>query len=127
MTPEDFAVGWDAARPFFAEALMRAGDLWNVDEVLTEVLEGRAHFFCTPTAFVVTNFVYSPRIKSLNFWLLGGDIDGLQTLHPHIVAWGIEQDCLVFTGEGRAGFKRYFPEYEIAGHLYIRDYRKGAQ
>ena len=127
MTPEEFTEGWSRASPFFAEALLKAGDLWNLDEVRNEVIEGRAHFWSNATAFAVTNFVFSPRIKSLNYWLLGGEIEGLQILHPHIVAWGIENDCLVFTGEGRAGFKRYFPEYEANGVLYIKDYRKGAQ
>lgn len=125
MTPA-YEAAWTRAEPFFRKALKYAGNLWTLDEVKALIEEGEAHFWFSNTGYVVTQFSYSPRVKLLNFWLLGGDLDGLEALLPSIEVWAIQNDCLVFMGTGRRGFmKRFAPlGYKPKAVTLIKDMRR---
>jgi len=125
MTPEEFEDAWERASPWFEIALRHGGNLWTLDAVKAEILAGRAQFWSNDTASAVTQFVYSPSAKTLSYWLLGGDTQGLRDLLPQAERWGIENDCLVFTGTGRRGFERRFGSagYKARATVYVKDLR----
>lgn len=129
MTPEQYEAAWGRASPFFTKALRYGGDLWTLDEVRALVDKGEAHFWANETGFAVTQFVYSPRVKQLNYWLLGGDLDGLDSLLPSIEAWAIRHDCLILMGEGRRGFRRWLGPrgYAPSATLFTKDLRRTLQ
>lgn len=126
MTPEEFEASWERAAPWLEKALGYGGlNLWTLDAVKAEVLAGRAQWWSNDTAAAVTQFIYAPMGKALNYWLLAGDTQGLRDLLPSAERWGIENDCLIFMGEGRRGFERRFGRdgYRPVATLYVKDLR----
>lgn len=128
MTEEQFEAHWLMAGPWMERALHYGGDMYALEDVKKRILDGSAHYHPGPTAVAVTEFVYTPKVKALNYWLLGGDTAGLRALLPHIEFWGITHDCTRFMGEGRRGFERRFGRdgYRAVATLYVKDVLIGA-
>lgn len=126
---------WRACTPMLDRALSYdAMGGYRLADIKAEVEEGRAHFWrwpmeidLQPTACAVTNFVNYPRAKALNYWLLGGDMQGLRDMLPLVEQWGLMQGCSVFMGEGRRGFERAFAQdgYRAAATLYLKEIPMG--
>lgn len=125
MTPAEFETAWERASPWLQKALGYGGDLWTLAAVKAEIEAGRAQFWSNATSAAVTQFVYSPAAKALSYWLMGGDTQGLRDLLPSAERFGVENDCLIFTGTGRRGFERRFSRdgYRPMATLYVKDLR----
>ena len=106
MTPQEFETAWERWSPGFQTALRYGGDLWTLDDVRNEILEGSAQFWANDDGAMVTNFFYSRRIKALWIWLLTGKRKAFDELMPMAEMWGIEEGCTMFMGQGREGLKR---------------------
>jgi hypothetical protein len=93
-------------------------DVWAEDEVLNELLCGRAQLWAGDRAAVVTRCFAEP--PSLHVWLAGGSLRDVLDLLPGAVAWarplGLQEvSCL-----GRPGWKRALRTLGFEGETVLR-------
>jgi hypothetical protein len=98
--PETAPQAWARCRPYIVAALAQGGYTHTPEDVRRLVEAGAAHFWPGRRCAVVTEFWTAPRIKTLNFWLLGGELKELLRLRPGIEAWAAAQGCRRALGGG---------------------------
>lgn len=127
MTPEEFEAHWAMASPWLERALTYGGAMWGLADVKARVEGGTAHYHADPSAVAITEFVITPKVKALNFWLIGGNRAGLDRLRPRIESWGLSHGCTRFMGAGRRGHERRFGQdgYRPVATLFVKDVLTG--
>jgi hypothetical protein len=90
---EDVAAAWRRCRPWIEAALAHEGGGHDIGDVARRIEDGRAHFWPGDRCAIVTEFWIAPRLKTLNFWLLGGELKALLAMRAPIEAWAIGQGC----------------------------------
>lgn len=78
----------------------------TLDEVIAELVAGRAQLWPGETAAMVTQCLDGPEGRVLHVWLAGGDLAGVMALKPGVEAWGRAMGCRKVTINGRAGWAR---------------------
>ena len=78
------------------------------DEVLSEILAGRAQLWPGEDACVVTQCVLGPAGASIHAWAGGGTLAGMVALRPGIEAWGRSMGATWATIDGRPAWDRLY-------------------
>jgi hypothetical protein len=77
------------------------------DQVWERVFQGRAFLWPGRDCAILGQLVNHPiGIRAFNYWLQGGKLDELLTMHSGIEKWAQERECRVVTGQGRKGWAR---------------------
>ena len=79
------------------------------DQVFSRIINRQLRTFLWPNAncAIVGEIINHPiGIRAFNYWLQGGDLVELLTMHEGIEAWAKERGCVVATGNGRDGWAR---------------------
>lgn len=110
---------WARCRPHIEAALEHSGDTHAIEDVEAGIEAGIYHFWPGQACAVVTEFWDRPRIKILNFWLLGGNLRELRAMREHIEEWATQNGCRRALGGGRPEWARvlktsgYSPRWTI--------------
>lgn len=101
---------WLRCRPWIEAALSYARGTHLIEDVEAGIEAGLYHFWSTPNSAAVTEIIVYPRLKALNYWLIGGDLEELKTLLEPAVTnvFAKQQGCTRVIGIGRKGFERAF-------------------
>lgn len=111
---------WERCSPWIENALAYALGTHTIDDVWDMVQRGDAVFWPGKKSAVVTEFHEFPRLKSLHFWLCGGDLKELvRDMRPCIEAWGAAQGATRFTTAGRDGWQRAMSPYGYTPQWHI--------
>lgn len=116
-----------AMRPYETQiqiALENADDGQTLVDVQQQLLDKQAQLWLTHTAAVVTKVVDD----WLVIWLVGGKIDHLPGLLPHIEQWGEGIGCKGTMVYGRPGWERTFLRaagFQHKWSIMVRDYEQG--
>ncbi len=98
---------WQRCKHWIEAALEYADGTHTIDDIEYGIATGRYHFWSGSRCAVVTEIVVFPKLKALNFFLLGGDLDELKEIEPSIVEWARKvHGCSRAIGVGRKGFER---------------------
>jgi hypothetical protein len=119
-----FEQEWARCRPWIEAANAYGLGTHAIDDVRDAILAGEAHFWPGENCAVVTEFDCFPRLKSLHFWLCGGDLTELvEILRPRIEDWAKAEGCTRFTTCGRAGWQRVMARhgYSPTWHVCSKD------
>lgn len=101
--------GWiEAALAVDAEA--------TADQLLEQLLAGKAQLWPAEDAAVITQCLISPEGPLIHAWAGGGRLASMAALRPGIEAWGRSMGCIWITGESRKAWDRL-----LAPHGYVRD------
>lgn len=100
MSSETIFNTWNACRDWLLPALEDAPE----DEVINELLTGRAQLWAGEHCAVVTQCVGSTR--ALHVWLAGGKLRDVIALLPGAAAWGKPLGIEQLTCSGRKGWAR---------------------
>ncbi len=101
------ATEWSRCRPWIEAALPYCYGTHTIEDVERQIAEGRLQFWPGMRCAVVTEIVEYPRLKALNFFLIGGELDELLTqMHPVIVEWAKALGCTRVASTGRKGWER---------------------
>lgn len=113
MTP---AEDWVRCRPWIEAALQYADDLYAIEDVEGFIVREEALFWPGQACACVTQWLWFPRRKVLNYWLAGGAMDELLTrMMPAIERWALEHhDCTDFSVSGRPGWARAMAPHGFA-------------
>jgi hypothetical protein len=110
----DLNAEWERCRPWLAAALERAGGTHGMGDVRAGVEAVRFQFWPGERAAIVTEIIEYPRMRALHFFLVGGAMDELLAMKPHIEAWGKGLGCTRATCAGRFGWERVLTDYRRA-------------
>lgn len=97
-----------AHRSYIEAALEYADGSHTFDDVAEAVAAGRMQFWPAPASAVITEILESPRQRSLNFFLAGGNLAELETMTPTILEWGRREGCTKAILFGRRGWEKTF-------------------
>jgi hypothetical protein len=87
-------------------ALARAPLTHTLEDVRAAVAAGEAQFWPFERSACVTRIFDEPRAKTLNHWLVGGDLEELMRMRPRVEAWARAQGCTRLMLGGRSGWAR---------------------
>lgn len=117
MTDEEFfEAHWARCSPWISDALDLAHGTHTMDDVKAMILDGPATFWPGRSAAMVTEVCEFPQMRTLHFWLAGGDLVELRDeLKPMAESWAKERGISRATISGRRGWVKALPGYrEIA-------------
>lgn len=97
------AAAWVRCSPYIEAALAHAGGTHDIEDVRAGIEAGDFHLWAGQRCAVVTEIIDAPRLKTLNFWLLGGDLRELLHMRPVIEHWAREHGCGRVIGGGVHG------------------------
>ena len=86
------------------------------EQLLEQLLAGRAMLWPGEESCVVTQCVLSPQGPSIHVWCGGGKLSEMAAMRPGIEAWGRSMGCIWITGESRKAWDRL-----LAPFGYVRD------
>ena len=113
--PSQDMVHWDRCRIWLAAAMEVAGDTHGLDEVFGLIAAGEARFWCGAACATVLDFYETPKVRAVNFWLVGGDLAELTSvLLPPIADWARDQGFRALMGSGRPAWGRALRRHGFA-------------
>ena len=71
---EGFAEAWEQNKDCMVTALKKAGDQYDVDDLLTMIKEDRAIFYPIENGAAVFRVAVYPKRRRLALWLIGGEV-----------------------------------------------------
>ena len=88
------------------KALEYGGGTHRLDDVVRMLKAGEAQLFENEGGVIVAEVNEFPLLKTVNFWLLAGELRDVLALEHEVLPWAIERGCTVATGVGRPGWGR---------------------
>lgn len=103
---------WLRCRPWIEDALEYARGTHTIDDIEAGIEDGRFFFFSSEGSAVVVEFIDYPRLRVLNYFLIGGNLEQLvHRIEPAVTAWAKENGCRRVIGIGRKGLSRVFAKH----------------
>lgn len=99
---------WDRCAPYVQAALDHAGNLFDVDDVLRLIEDGKAQFWPGKQCAVITEIKQYPKKRLLHVWLGGGDLDELTVMANYVREYAKHVGCDAITIQGRPGWQKVF-------------------
>lgn len=100
---------WARCAPYIEAALRHCGETHALEDVGSGVERGEFQFWPGQRSAAITEVLQAPRMKTLNLWLMGGELKELRALYPSIEAFARAIGCGRVTGGavfGRLGWGR---------------------
>lgn len=106
---------FERCRPWLEAALAVDAEA-TADELLAQVLAGRAQLWPSDDAVVVTQCLIGPEGPSIHAWCGGGTLSAMVALRPGIEAWGRSMGATTATIASRPAWARlYGPHGYVLG------------
>ena len=96
----------DRCKPWLEAALEYGGGTHTFDDIVKGVQEGRMQLWPAPRGCIVTEIVVYPRVKAINIFLAGGELDQILDMDADVKAWAKAQGCTIAQMSGRLGWKK---------------------
>jgi hypothetical protein len=108
-----------------ARVLDRMGGLYVLNDILTEVSQGRMQSFVEDESWALTRVAQYPRAKVVEVLAVVGKLDKARVLHDRILVFAAEVGASVIQAYGRAGWmpdaKRHGWKVKARNFVYQRD------
>jgi hypothetical protein len=110
-----FTEAWERSKPFMVTALKKAGDQYDIDDLLTMIEEDRAIFYPVQNGAAVFRVVVYPKRRRLRLWLIGGEVgEGVAKLDAVMEAAELlaeKYGCDGIECTGQIAYKRVLKPY----------------
>jgi GNAT superfamily N-acetyltransferase len=122
---EAFDAAWARCGPWLQAALDEAPLAYTLDDVRKLVRAGEAQLWVFERSAAVTRVFDEPRARVLNHWLVGGDLEELTHMQPHVEAWARTRGCTRLMLGGRRGWARVLEPhgFSMAGVVLTKELR----
>jgi hypothetical protein len=88
------------------KALIYGGDTHSIADVAAAVRNGEARLFENDGGVIVAQLNSFPRLKTVSFWLIFGELKACLALEHEVLPWAVESGATVATACGRPGWGR---------------------
>lgn len=85
-------------------ALAYAEGTHTFDDIVAMVLQNRLYWMALPNSFIITEIVTYPRMKHLNGFLAGGDLEEIRKQQYRLIEAAQLAGCSAITLSGRRGW-----------------------
>ncbi len=110
---------WDRARELLLPAVAELKGTHTIDDICLMVGSGHFRVWMGERSVVLSEFFTTPRIKTLNLFLCGGDLTELRgMLDRDLIPFAKQNGCTRITGAGREGWSRA-PSDWTRGGVYM--------
>jgi hypothetical protein len=104
---EQARTAFDRCWPWLWISLCEFGPTHTKEQVWFRIYHGKAFLWPSKACVVVGEFIDWPiGLRDFNYWLQGGELRELKTLHLGIEEWAQGKGCHRATGYGRDGWSR---------------------
>ena len=113
------AAAWDRCRPWIEAALEYSGGTHTIDDIRKAIEARRMILLAGARSALVCEVVEYPRLRALNIFLAGGELNDVRSFDEHLVALARTLDCQRITISGRHGWERalrhldYLPRWTV--------------
>lgn len=105
-----------------AEALAYGGNTHSVQDVMQQIVTGRAMGWWGERSVVVTQEIAYPNFRAVRIWLAAGDLDELLGMEPRIVEYARNRGAKrVEFGGGRPGWERVMRGYKRLSAVGVKE------
>lgn len=112
---------WTKCREFLLPAIEYTNGTHTEDDVIVMILSGRLKLWEGRRSAMLTEFSTFPRMKTLNVFIGGGDLDELREMEQQLIPFAKENGCTRITGCGRLGWTKTLPGYSPGGYFMYKD------
>lgn len=115
---------WTAVRAHLLPAIERTHGTHTEDDIIVGLLCGNPPQFQlwrNDKAAIVTEIITYPRLKVVNFFLIGGELQAALALESQVIDFALEKDIHRLTGGGRTGWGRAWKDAKSAGTYWYKD------
>lgn len=105
-------------RPHILAAIARNHGTYDEDDILRGLLAGDYVLWAGEKSAVVTEISEQPRMKVLDLFIAGGDLDELIDMEKGLEDYARANGCKLMCGGGRAGWGRVLPEYKAESKFF---------
>ena len=95
-------------RPMLEPALEYADGSHLWDDIVAGVYSGAYQLWANETSAIITEVITYPRKRTVNYFLVGGVMEGLEDLRPQVETWATDQGYDSICMHGRKGWLRSF-------------------
>jgi hypothetical protein len=105
------------------DALERAGNTHQIEDVLRALREGEARLFERDSSLIIAQVLHHPRRSVLEMWLAAGVMEDMTALLPDVEAWGRANRATLAQVIGRRGWQPAAVQhgYTPAATIYRKD------
>jgi len=96
--------------PDLQAALDLCGGTHELADVAQALRMGKAQYWSNGGAAIVTELLQFPQLRTVNYWLVGGELRSALALSPRIEDWAREQGCVRAVALGRKGWAPHLIE-----------------
>ena len=96
----------ERCRPWIEAALEYSGGTHEYEDIVKGIQEGRMQLWPAARGCIVTEIVVYPRVKAINIFLAGGELDQILDMDEDVKAWAKDQGCTQAHMSGRLGWKK---------------------
>lgn len=116
----DFETVFQARAHLIERALKRNHGTHLVSDIYDGIKGGLYQFWPGQNSAIVTEFIQYPRKKSLNIFLVAGDLQEVLQMKPFVEDWAKQQGCDFVQSLARKGWARVMKDVPTAGMFYIK-------
>jgi hypothetical protein len=96
----------ERAMPMILDALPQLGGTHDFTDIIQLIMNGSLTLWVAPWSFVLTEIVEYPRLKELNLFLAGGNLEELCAFDEVITDYAKAMGCARIEAHARKGFSR---------------------
>jgi hypothetical protein len=78
----------------------------RLDDVVRMLKAGEARLFENEGGVIVAEIITFPLLKTVNFWLLAGELRDILALEDDVLDWATAHGCTIANAVGRPGWGR---------------------
>tara|TARA_R110000751_G_scaffold13143_8_gene44469 strand:- start:1756 stop:2154 length:399 start_codon:yes stop_codon:yes gene_type:complete len=96
----------ERALPMIVDAMDVLGGTHELPDLIQLIMNGDLTLWISKKSFMLTEVVEYPRLKELNMFLVGGNLEELLEYDDPVTEYAIGQGCARIEGHARPGFGR---------------------
>lgn len=110
-------------REYLLPAIERTNGTHTEDDIILGLISGHLKLWALEKSVGITEFQTYPRMKVINVFLAGGDLDEIMAHTPVLEAYGLKNGCTRMTFGGRPGWEPKMADrgYKRGGVFLYRD------
>lgn len=113
---------WAKAKDWLAKAIEETKGTHTIDDVCLMVGGGHFKLWVGDKCAALTEFTRVPRMKMLNVFAVGGDLEELRVMEiEQLIPYAKENGCDRITGAGRKGWARVRSDWTDGGVYMHKD------